>query len=207
MRAILLGVLVGWMGLGAALQCSTFTPKPGETVTLTVVGAPVGASFRWDLDGDGRFETSSLEPYITLTAAAGARLVQVEVESAGQAELLAARIVANPYLGAVRTLIPEGTTFLVQVAVQSKVLVIAPGFVEEIPQGFALEVVAEGGAFWRRAEKLEVLWPLILEPGMTLVFTYRLFPPAGRTFQLSGLVSGYVEGQRVEVPIAGFFQP
>ncbi|MFN3346769.1 MAG: hypothetical protein ACK42E_03040, partial [Candidatus Bipolaricaulaceae bacterium] len=149
----------------------------------------------------------SLEPHATVTVAAGTRLVQVEVVRAGQAKLLAATLVADPHLGAVRTLTPEGATFLVQVLVQSKVPVIAPGFVEEIPKDFALEVVAEGGAFWRRAEKLEVLWPLVLEPGMTLVFTYRLYPPAGRTFRLSGLVSGYVEGQRVEVPIAGFFQP
>ncbi len=207
MRAILLSVLLGWMGFGATLQCSNFIPNPGESVTLTVVGAPAGAVFRWDLDGDGRFETSSVEPYATVSVAAGLRRVRVEVVSAGRAELLVAAIVADPYLGAVRTLSVEGNTFLVQVKVQSKVPLIAPGFVEEIPKDFALEVVAEGGAFWRRAERLEVLWPLILEPGMTLVFTYRLFPPAGQTFQLAGRVSGYVEGRRVEVPIAGFFQP
>lgn len=207
MRAILVSVLVGCLGLGATLHCSTFTPKPDETVTIAVRGAPPGASFRWDLDGDGRFETSSLEPYVTLRVSSGPRLIRVEVVSAGRAELLAAMVVADPHLGAVRTIVPEGVTFLVQVAVQSKVPVIAPGFVEEIPKGFAFEVVAEGGAFWRRAEKLEVLWPLILEPGAPLVFTYRLHPPAGATFQLSGVVSGYVEGRRVEVPIAGLFQP
>lgn len=207
MRALFTGVLWGVLALGATLQCSTFTPGPGETVTLSVVGAPAGAAFRWDLDGDGRFELSSREPHATLSVAAGPRLVRVEVVSGGRAELLTALIVAHPHLGAVRTLTLEGTTLLVQVAVQSKVPVIAPGFVEEIPKGFALEVVAEGGAFWRRAEKLEVLWPLILEPGMRLEFAYRLHPLAGTPFQLSGVVSGYVEGRRVEVPIAGFFQP
>lgn len=207
MRACLLWVFLGFWALGATLQCSSFTPRPGETVTLTVGGAPAGASFRWDLDGDGRFELSTLEPHATVSVPAGLRVVRVEVVAAGRTELLAAAIVADPYLGAVRTLVPEGTTLLVQVAVQSKVPVIAPGFVEEIPKGFALEVVADGGAFWRRAEKLEVIWPLVLDPGMTLVFSYRLYPPAGSTFQLSGLVSGYVEGRRVEVPIAGFFQP
>lgn len=207
MRAMSLVLVVGYLAFGATLQCSDFAPRPGDVVTLTVVGAPSGATFRWDLDGDGRFEATSAEPHASFVAPAGLRLVQVEVVAGQGTEILAAAVVGHPYLGAVRTILVEDATLLVQITVESKVPVIAPGLEEEIPRDWALEVVAEGGAFWRRAERLEVLWPLILEPGTTISFSYRLHPPAGVAVRLSGLVSGYVEGKRAVAPVAGFFQP
>lgn len=199
--------ILGWAS-GLTLETSTFTPDPGGTVNLFLRGAPADASFHWDLDGDGAYERVTAEPWATVVVPAGLRLVQVRVVSGGKvlAQLTAA-LVADAQLGAARIVTPEGPNFLVTITVSAKIPLIAPGFVEQIPAGFAVEVVAEGGAFWRKAEKLEAIWPVILDPGQTVTFTYRLYPLAGVSFSWTGLVSAYVEGKRVEIPIAGAVRP
>jgi hypothetical protein len=195
------------LAAGIVLECSNLIPNPETTVILWVKGAPQGASFRWDLDGDGRFESTTSEPEIRFVVGSGSRKVTVEVtstgKSLGQASLT---IVADPRLGAIRTITKEGGSFLVTVMIQAKMPLIAPGIAEDIPRGAVVEVVAEGGAFWRKAEKLEAVWPLILDPGSVLVFSYRVYSTADK-LRLSGVVSGYVGGQRVEIPIAGQLQP
>jgi hypothetical protein len=195
------------LAAGITLECSNLIPDPETTVILWVKGAPQGASFRWDLDGDGRFESTTSEPEIRFVVGSGSRTVTVEVTSAGkslgQASLT---IVADPRLGAIRTITKEDGSFLVTLMIQAKMPLIAPGIAEDIPQGAVVEVVAEGGAFWRKAEKLEAVWPLILDPGSVLAFSYRVYSTAEK-LRLSGVVSGYVGGQRVEIPIAGQLQP
>jgi hypothetical protein len=193
---------------GVRLESSTFTPDLGRPVSVFVRGAPRGATIRWDLDDDGTYERVGEEHLITFTMAEGIRRVTVEVASGGQTlARLTALFVADSRLGAFRTVIPEGHSFLVTVTILPKAALIAPGFLEVIPTGFALEVVDEGGAFWRRAERLEVVWPIILEFGQAVSFTYRLYPLSGVSFQFSGLVSAYVGGKRVEIPIAGAISP
>jgi len=198
---------VSVLAAGIVLECSNLIPDPETTVILWVKGAPQGASFRWDLDGDGRFESTTSEPEIRFVVGSGSRTVTVEVTSAGkslgQASLT---IVADPRLGAIRTITKEDGSFLVTLMIQAKMPLIAPGIAEDIPQGAVAEVVAEGGAFWRKAEKLEAVWPLILDPGSVLAFSYRVYSTAEK-LRLSGVVSGYVGGQRVEIPIAGQLQP
>ncbi len=193
---------------GLTLESSTFTPAPGHPVTLFVRGAPSGTTFHWDLDGDGAYEQTTVEPQITFAIPAGLRVVRVQGVSGGQVlGPLVAAVVADARLGATRFVVPEGSTYLVTIVVTAKVPAIAPGFVEDIPAGFAVEVMSEGGAFWRKGEKLEAIWPLILDPDQTVVFSYRLYPLAGVFFQFSGAVSAYVEGKRMEVPIAGMIRP
>ncbi|MCS7240093.1 MAG: hypothetical protein NZ651_02460 [Candidatus Bipolaricaulota bacterium] len=206
----ILSVCVG-VSLYAAsitLESSTFTPDPGNTVSLFVRGAPLGASFLWDLDGDGSYERTTQEPQTTFVMAEGVRPVRVEVVSGGKSlTQFKVIFVADKRLGATRTVVLEGTSYLVTICVAPKTTVIAPGIIEEIPSGFGVEVVANDGAFWRRAERLEAVWPLILDPGQTVSFSYRLYPLAGVSFQFSGLVSAYAAGKRVEIPIAGVAQP
>jgi len=198
---------VSVLAAGIVLECSNLIPDPETTVILWVKGAPQGASFRWDLDGDGRFESTTSEPEIRFVVGSGSRTVTVEVTSAGKSLGQASLgIVADPRLGAIRTITKEDGSFLVTVMIQAKMPLIAPGIAEDIPQGAVVEVVAEGGAFWRKAEKLEAVWPLILDPGSVLAFSYRVYSTAEK-LRLSGVVSGYVGGQRVEIPIAGQLQP
>jgi hypothetical protein len=195
------------LAAGITLECSNLIPDPETTVILWVKGAPQGASFRWDLDGDGRFETTTSEPEIRFIVGSGSRTVTVEVTSAGKSLGQASLgIVADPRLGAIRTITKEDGSFLVTLTIQAKMPLIAPGIAEDIPQGAVVEVVAEGGAFWRKAEKLEAVWPIILDPGSVLAFSYRVYSTAEKP-RLSGVVSGYVGGQRVEIPIAGQLQP
>jgi hypothetical protein len=84
-RAAMLLVFSGiFFGLGAfcanlTLESSTFIPDPGASVTLFVRGASSGASFRWDLDGDGTYELTTQEPQVTFTLPQGMRVVRVEV--------------------------------------------------------------------------------------------------------------------------------
>jgi len=198
---------VSVLAAGIVLECSNLIPDPETTVILWVKGAPQGASFRWDLDGDGRFESTTSEPEIRFVVGSGSRTVTVEVTSAGKSLGQASLgIVADPRLGAIRTITKEDGSFLVTVMIQAKMPLIAPGIAEDIPQGAVVEVVAEGGAFWRKAEKLEAVWPLILDPGSVLAFSYRVYSTAEK-LRLSGVVSGYVGGQRAEIPIAGQLQP
>jgi hypothetical protein len=209
MLLVLSGIFFGLSALCAnlTLESSTFIPDPGGSVTIFVRGASSGATFRWDLDGDGTYELTTQEPQVTFTLPQGMRVVRVEVVEKTQSTQLFAALVADARLGATRLIVPEGQSYLVTITVSGKIPVIAPGFVEDIPQGFAVEVVDDGGAFWRKAEKLEVVWPVILDPGQALTFTYRLYPLAGVEFQFSGLVSAYAEGKRVEIPIAGAIRP
>ena len=198
---------VAVLAAGITLECSNFIPDPETTVVLWVRGAPLGASFRWDLDGDGVFESTTLEPQINFVAKRGSQTVTVEVLSGGKSLARASlAIVADPRFGAIRTITKEDGSFLVTILVQAKLPLIAPGIAEEIPVGTAVEVVAEGGAFWRKAEKLEAVWPLILDPGSVLAFSYRVYSTS-ETLRFSGVVSGYVGGQRAEIPIAGQLQP
>lgn len=212
-RMSVLVVMIGLMGTmswgsSLTLEASTFTPDPGSSVTLFVRGAPPGTTFYWDLDGDGAYEQTTAEPQITFAVPAGWRLVRVQGTSKGQVlGPLTVALVAGAHLGATRFVLPEGPNFLVTIVVVAKTPVIAPGFVETIPPGFALEVVSADGAFWRKAEKLEAIWPLILDPKQTVTFTYRLYPPTGIFFQFSGTVSAYAAGKRLEIPIAGAVTP
>lgn len=209
MRRLWLLPIFGWSvwATGITLECSNLIPDPGNSVVLFARGAPPGASFRWDLDGDGVFEHTTGEPKASFIARQGSRVVRVEVVSAGKTLGQVALIVtADSRLGAIRSIVREDNSFLVTIQVRAKLPVIAPGLAEEIPAGSALEVVADGGAFWRRAEKLEVVWPLILDPQTIVAFSYRLYPVA-QDFRVFGLVSGYVAGSRAEIQISGQFQP
>ncbi len=201
----LLGVTV--LAAGITLECSNLIPDPETTVILWVRGAPQGASFRWDLDGDGRFETTTSEPEIRFIVGSGSRTVTVEVTSAGKSLGQASLgIVADPRFGAIRTVTKEDGSFLVTLMIQAKLPLIAPGIAEDIPRGAVVEVVAEGGAFWRKAERLEAVWPVILDPGSVLAFSYRVYSTTEK-LRFSGVVSGYVGGQRAEIPIAGQLHP
>lgn len=203
-RLVLLPLLsVAVLAAGITLECSNLIPDPESTVILWVKDAPVGASFRWDLDSDGVFESITSEPQISFVAKSGAQAVTVEVVSAGKSLARASLVIAaDSRFGAIRTITKEDGSFLVTIMIQAKLPFIAPGISEDIPAGVVVEVVAEGGAFWRRADRLEAVWPLILDPGSVLAFSYRVYS-TGEKLRFSGVVSGYVGGQRVEIPIAG----
>src|SRR3954469_25577381 len=68
----------------ATLLSTPAQPKPGDTVTLDATAssdaeANLLAKYRWDLNGDGIFETSTTTPTTTTTFPAGNHIVTVRV--------------------------------------------------------------------------------------------------------------------------------
>jgi len=201
--AISFGVLcfAGNMGLVP----STHLPDPGAEITLQVTGAPTGTQFSWDFTGDGRSDATTTQPWAKWTVPAGYWGVAVDVLQSGKSVArLSIAVVADARLGAIRSVQWVGGVAEVTVAVRAKQFIVAPGLSETIPPGWVVEVVDDGGAFFQRGNALEVLWPTLLDPGMEVRLVYRLYPPtAGATARLSGTVSGYKDGQRAEVRVAG----
>lgn len=205
--AIACAMGVGFLasGQGIALVSTTAIPDPGSEVTFQVVGAPAGAQFRWDFNGDGRPDTTTNQPRASWTAPAGYWEVTVEVIHGGKTtSRLTAALVADPRIGAFRVARWSGGVLEVTVTVRAKQALVAPAVVETIPPGWVATVLDDGGAIWRRGDALEVLWSTSLDPGMELRFVYALHPPAGGTaVRLSGTASGYQGGRRVEARLAG----
>lgn len=211
MRTVLLvfGLIAcGWCALaqGPALVSSTAIPNPGEEVAFQVLGAPPGAQFRWDFNGDGRPDLTTNGPTANWTAPAGYWEVAVEVVQGGKtvSRILGA-VTAHPQLGAFRTARWNGAVLEVTVVLQAKQPLVAPGVVETVPPGWVVSVLDEGGGYApRRGDMLEVLWSTTLEPGMSVRVVYALYPPApGAAVRFSGTASAYSGGRRLEARIAG----
>ena len=86
----------------AQLSTAPLQPKPGETVTLDAAASsdPEGAllpRYRWDLDGNGTFETSTTTPTTTKTFAAGNHVVRVRVYDGKSAITEVARTVTAKF--------------------------------------------------------------------------------------------------------------
>ncbi|MCX7750545.1 MAG: hypothetical protein N2320_03185 [Candidatus Bipolaricaulota bacterium] len=191
---------------GPALVSSTAIPNPGEEVAFQVVGAPAGAQFRWDFNGDGRPDLTTNVPTATWKAPAGYWEVAVEVVQGGKVvSKIVGAVTAHPQLGAFRTARWNGGVLEVTVVLQAKVPLVAPGIVETVPPGWVVSVLDEGGGYApRRGDGLEVLWSTSLEPGKSVRVVYALYPPAaGAAIRFSGTASAYSGGRRVEARIAG----
>jgi hypothetical protein len=68
----------------AVLKATPAQPKPGDTITLDASSssdpeANLLANYRWDLDGNGAFETSTTVPTKTVSFQAGNHIVAVRV--------------------------------------------------------------------------------------------------------------------------------
>ena len=200
---ITVGVLA--LGQGVALVVTDAIPSPGSEITFQVVGAPAGAQFRWDFNGDGRPDATTNQPWASWTVPAGYWEVSVEVIQGGRVvSRVMAAVVADARVGAFRSARWNGGALEVTVTVRAKQFLVAPAVVETVPPGWAATVIDDGGAIYRRGDILEVLWSTYLDPGMELRFVYALYPPSGEApVRLSGVASGYMEGRRVEARVAG----
>lgn len=211
MRTVLLifGLLAcGWMALaqGPTLVSSTAIPNPGEEVAFQVLGAPVGAQFRWDFNGDGRPDLTTNAPTASWAAPAGYWEVAVEVVQGGRTvSRIVGAVTAHPQLGAFRTVRWNGNVLEVTVVLQAKQPLVAPGVVETVPPGWVASVLDDGGGYApRRGDAVEILWSTHLDPGRSVRVVYALYPPAsGTAVRFSGTASAYSGGRRVEARIAG----
>lgn len=195
---------------GPALVSSTAIPRPGEEVVFQVLGAPAGAQFRWDFNGDGRPDLTTNAPTAAWVVPAGYWEVAVEVVQGGRTvSKIVGAVTAHPQLGAFRTARWNGNVLEVTVVLQAKGYLVAPGIVEAVPPGWAAVVLDAGGGFApRRGDGVEILWSTVLDPGTSVRAVYALYPPApGAALRLSGVASAYSGGRRVEAKIAGVVTP
>lgn len=193
------------LGQGIALVPSTPIPNPGAEVNFQVTGAPAGAQFKWDFNGDGRPDTTTNQPWTSWTVPAGYWEIAVEVVQGGRTlSRLAVAVLADARLGAVRVARWNGNVLEVTVTLYAKQFLVAPALSETVPPGWVAAVINDGGAVYRRGDVLEVLWSTYLDPGMSVQVVYALYPPAVRSaVRLSGTASAYQAGRRVEVRVAG----
>lgn len=195
-----------WGSLGAiSLEATDFAPDPGEVVALRCQGAPPGAEFAWDLDGDGAFESVTSSPRVELEMGEGPRSVALEVRSAGRRlARIEALLMGDPFLSAVRTVVDSGDRVEVTLRITAKTELLAPGFVEVVPEGWGVEVYDPGGAEYKIKGAIEALWTLKLLPGDTLTFEYGLIPLwGGGSLELKGEASAIKDDRYYRAPIVG----
>lgn len=201
--AISLGVLCFASNMGVVP--STSVPTPGAEITLQVTGAPTGAQFSWDFNGDGRSDATTTQPWAKWTVPAGYWEVAVDVLQGGKSVArLSIAVVADANLSAVRSVRWTGGVAEVTVVLRAKQFVVAPGLSETIPPGWVVGTVEGADLSTSQGGILYALWSTVLDPGTEVSLRYRLHPPApGMAARLSGMVSAYKDGQRVEARVAG----
>lgn len=204
-----LAILGAFSGGAVTLQVSTFTPDPGETIQLWISGAPVGAEFLWDLNGDGVADRTTEVPRLQWAVPQGAHKVGVLVKNAGTViASIEALIVADPYIACWQTTVPAGNTWEVEVTFRAKVTLSAPGLEIGVPDGWGVEVLDPGSLTYKIKGGIHGLWALRLAPGDELAFRYRLYPVSpGISPVFYGKASGIVGGRYHTVPIAGIISP
>ncbi len=214
MRRSVLGILGLVLGVASAwgmdLLVTDFIPSPGDTIAIWVAGAPDGAEFHWDLDGDGTPEKVTSESRIEWAVPEGAHQVVVSVVLGGKTiATFRAMVVCDSRFGAFQTVMLERGQFIVTVVFRAKTVLRAPGLSLKTPVGWGTEMIDPGSFVYRLKGGIEGLWSLELYPGDELTITYRLLPLAkGMAFTFSGTASAFVEGEGyVELPVAGLINP
>lgn len=202
-------VLGALSGGAATLQVSTFTPNPGEMVNLWVSGAPLGAQFLWDLNGDGVADRSTETPRIQWAVPQGPHRVGVVVQHEGKTVAsVEALIVADPYIGCWQIAKRVGDFWEVTVIFRAKARFTAPGLEIQVPEGWGVEVLDPGNLTYKVKGGIHGFWAVELHPGDELKFRYRLYPVSpGLSFVFTGTASGVIEGRYYTVPIAGIVSP
>ncbi|HID09322.1 TPA: hypothetical protein EYP13_03780 [Candidatus Micrarchaeota archaeon] len=204
---LVLGVASAW---GMDLLVTDFVPSPGDTIAIWVAGAPDGAEFHWDLNGDGTPEKTTTESRIEWAVPEGAHRVVVSVVLGGKTiSTFRAVIVCDHRFGAFQTVMREKDYFIVTVVFRAKAILRAPGLSLKTPTGWGTEMIDPGTMVYRMRAGIEGFWSLELYPGDELTITYRLLPLAkGMAFTFSGTASAFVEGEGyVELPVAGLVTP
>lgn len=213
MRTVLVTacLMIGFLsvGQGLALIPSTAIPEPGSEVSFQVSGAPAGAQFKWDFNGDGHPDATTNQPWANWTVPAGAWNVTVDVIQGGRSlSQLGVRVVADSRLGAIGEVRWTGGVAEVTVIIRARTEIFGPGLTVDVPPGWT--ATSLDPARMNEQGQLEILASsaTILYPGQELILQYVLYPPsAGARARLACSVTGIVtvgdHKERVSVPVAG----
>ena len=184
---------------------STYNPDVAEIVNFEVCEPCLGGSdftYSWDFDGNGEPELETDQGLVTHSyASAGFYEVVLTITDVGGRTSVARQgIVVGPVPAiAVRELLVESDdAIFVLITLTMNDRVSAPGIEEDIPDGWAVEIVDAGGAVVKlnmEERQYEIAWMSMFEPGETVTFSYRLRPGYASSFPtLDGKMSGYSNG-------------
>jgi len=198
----------------ADFDLSTYNPDVAEIVNFEVCEPCLGGSdftFSWDFDGNGEPEFETNEGLVTYSfGTAGFYEVVLTITDAGGRTSVARQgiVVGSVSAVAVRELLlePDGTVFvLITVTMNERASGIS--IEENIPDGWAIEVVDAGGSVVNpnmEEQQYEILWVSLFEVDETVTFSYRLRPAYTSVLPtLYGEVQGYFDGDRFVMAIAG----
>ena len=201
-------------GFEADFDPSTYNPDVAEIVNFEVCEPCLGGSdftYSWDFDGNGDPELVTDQDLVTYSfASAGFHEVVLTISDAGGRTSVARQgVVVGPAPAiAIRELLVESDgAIFVLITVTMIEQFSSVGIEENIPDGWAIEVVDAGGSLVNpnMAERqYEILWMSMFEADDELTFTYRLRPAYTTVLPtLHGEVSGYSSGDRFVVGIVG----
>lgn len=184
---------------------STYNPDVAEIVNFEVCEPCLGGGgfiYSWDFDGNGEPEFETDQGLVTYSfASAGFYEVVLTISDAGGRTSVARHgVIAGPVPAiAVRELLVEsdGAVFVL-ITLTMNERVSAPGIEENIPDGWAVEIVDAGGAVVKlnkEERQYEIAWMSMFEPEETVTFSYRLRPAYTSVLPtLDGKLSGYSNG-------------
>lgn len=201
-------------GFEANFDPSTYNPDIAEIVSFEVCEPCLGGTnftFSWDFDGNGVSELDTDQDLVTYSfAPEGFYVVELTVtDSSGRTSVSKQGIYVGPAPAtAVRELLVESDgSIFVLITVTMNGRFSSVGIEENIPDGWAIEVVDAGGALVNPnmgERQYEILWMSMFEAGETITFSYRLRPAYTSVLPtLHGEVSGYASGTLHVMGIAG----
>jgi len=201
-------------GFEADFDPSTYNPDVAEIVNFEVCEPCLGGSdfsYSWDFDGNGTPEMETDQDLVTYSfASAGFYEVVLTISDAGGRTSVARQgvVVGSVPAMAVRELLVESDgAIFVLITVTMNERFSSVGIEENIPDGWGVELVDAGGALARpnmEERQYEVVWMSMFEAGESVTFSYRMRSAYSSALPvLYGEVSGYIDGDRQVMGIAG----
>lgn len=201
-------------GFEADFDPSTYNPDVAEIVNFEVCEPCLGGNdftFSWDFDGNGVPELETDQDLVTYSFDSDGfyEVVLTVSDAGGRTSVLRQGVVVGPVPAmAVRELLVESDgAIFVLITVTMNERFSSVGIEEDIPSGWAIEVVDAGGSLVNpnMAERqYEIVWMSMFEAGETVTFSYRLRPAYTSVLPtLHGEVSGYASGDRFVMGVAG----
>ena len=201
-------------GFEADFDPSTYNPDVAEIVNFEVCEPCLGGSdfsYSWDFDGNGTPEMETDQDLVTYSfASAGFYEVVLTISDAGGRTSVARQgvVVGSVPAMAVRELLVESDgAIFVLITVTMNERFSSVGIEENIPDGWGVELVDAGGALARpnmEERQYEVVWMSMFEAGESVTFSYRMRSAYSSALPvLYGEVSGYIDGDRIVMGIAG----
>lgn len=213
-----IGLVLMFAATAAAFEAdfdpSTYNPDVGEIINFEVCQPCLGGSnfaFSWDFDGNGISELETDQDLVTYSfASEGFYEVALTVsDTSGRTSVSKQGVVVGivPAVAVRELLVESDGSIFVLITITMNERFSSVGIEEDIPDGWAIEVVDSGGALVNpnmSERQYEILWMSMFEADESVTFSYRLRPAYTSVLPtLHGEVSGYASGDLHVMGIAG----